>query len=546
MCLGMLLHEHTMPYEPSPYDEVPYRGTVGANSSPAHLRTCALWHHGPDPASDAYRLVELGCGDGANLLPLAYYSPDSTFVGIDYSHTELDRAREAAQSLGLNNVHFVLKDVRDLAPAGFAPCDYVIAHGLYSWVPKDAREAILAFCRHSLAPTGLAYISYNAQPGWGTRRLVRETLLRNPSVREAPLEEKAKRAIEAAARLLEDLPSRDYAHAVLLGEELERVRDGKPFYVYHEYIADVNEGFWLGDFVEDARSHGLEYVADAQFCRWEGHVPAELRDALARRGLDRVEQEETADLLGDRYFRASILCRADAPRTSSSHQDLVERFHIATSLSAVSDPFDLREGVVERFEGQGMVGENVPEVTLNAAITKAAVVLLAERWPAGMRLQELFDSAAALLTGHGCATPEGARSQLSDELTTLFEAGQVEFRWREPAYPAELPEYPRGHALARFEAEHREALTSLYHVPIPFEPEIRAMVHDLDGCRSHAEIRDDFGRERVDETLQVLQRWGFLDREPAAPMMYGAARRAFDTEAVGLKASVDEQEPPIS
>jgi hypothetical protein len=316
----------------SPCDAIPYLGTSAPNTSPSHLTVCSIWHHGPRPSLQHFRLAEIGCGDGANLLSLAFYDSESTFIGIDNSRAELDRAREGARRLGLENIRFVLKDVRDLGPTDFAPCDYVIAHGLYSWVPEEARHAILTFCWQSMTPSGLAYISYNAQPGWATRRLVRETLLRARSVQEAAIEDKAERAIEIASRLLEDMPSRDYAFAVLLAEELERVRDGKPGYVFHEYLAEVNEGFWLRDFVERARRNGLDYVADAQFGRWEGRVSAELKAALAKRDLDPIEQEEAADLLGNRYFRASILCRADAPRESTSHRKLLEEVHIATSL----------------------------------------------------------------------------------------------------------------------------------------------------------------------------------------------------------------------
>jgi ubiquinone/menaquinone biosynthesis C-methylase UbiE/methyltransferase-like protein len=483
---------------------------VVANTFPTYLSLCSLWHRGPDSSLQNSHCVELGCGDGANLLPLAFYNPDSAFVGIDSSRTEIDRARVASRCLGLENIHFVLRDVRDLKPTDVAPFDYVIAHGLYSWVPEDARDAILSFCRENLAPTGLAYISYNAQPGWAIRRLVRETLLRDRSVREAAVQDKAQKAIDLAARLLEDLPSRDYAHAVLLAEELERVRDGRPSYVFHEYLTEVNEGFWFRDFVERAQRYDLDYVADAQFCRWEGHVPAELKDALARRDLDPIEQEETADLLGDRYFRASILCRSDAPRASISQQELLEEIHIATSLSAESDPFDLTEGVVERFAGTGFTPNNEPEVTLNASITKAAIVLLSSRWPSGMRLQALFDQAANLLETHGCEVQRGAREQLSEELVTLFEAGQVDFRLKEPVYSAERSEYPQAHALARFEAEHREALTTPYHVPIPFEPEALALVPAMDGSRPRAELQQAFGQELVDQTVSVMARWGLL------------------------------------
>jgi len=496
-----------MAYGKSPYDTIPYRGTVVPNTSASHLAVCSLWHHGPRQPFRGFRLVELGCGDGTNLIALAFYDPESTFIGIDNSRAEIDQARESAKCLGLENIRFVLKDVRDLESADFAPSDYVIAHGLYSWVPEDARDAILAFCRQNLTPNGLAYISYNAQPGWAMRRLVRETLLRSRSVREAAIEHKAARASEVATQLLEDLPSRDYAFAVLLAEELERVRDGKPFYVFHEYLAEVNEGFWLRDFVERARRNGLEYVADAQFCRWEGHLPAELKIALAKRELDPIEQEEAADLLCDRYFHASILCRADAPRESTSHRELLEKVHLATSLHAKSDPFEFTEGVVERF-----FSVNGPEITLDASITKAAVLLLAAQWPAGMRLETLYQQAAKLLATHGCEVSAHARLQLTDELITLFEAGQIDLRLREPAYRKNVPEYPKIHALARFEIEHREALTTPFHLPLPFEPQALALLRAMNGDRSRTKLRREFGEELVEQTLEVVGRWGLLEQ----------------------------------
>ena len=496
----------------SPYDAIPYQGTVAQNTSPIHMALCSLWHQGPHPPFQRFHLIEIGCGDGANLLPLAFYDHESTFIGIDNSRAELDRARRGAKCLGLENIRFVLKDVRDLGPTDIAPCDYVIAHGLYSWVPEDAREAILNFCRQNLTPSGVAYISYNALPGWATRCLVRETLLRARSVREAAVEDKAQRAIEVANDLLEDMPSRDYAFAVLLAEELERVRDGKPGYVFHEYLAEVNEGFWFRDFVKRARRNGLEYVADAQFCRWEGHVSTELKAALAKRALDPIEQEDAADLLGNRYFRASILCRPDAPRESTSHRELLDEVHIATSLCAKSDPFEPTEGVVERF-----LSKDGTEVTLDASITKAAVVLLAAQWPTGMRLKTLYLKTSKLLAAHGCDVPTGARSQLADELMKLFEAGQIVLRLREPAYQTEISEYPQVHALARFEAEHRETLTTPYHLPLPFEPQALSLVRALDGFRSLPELGQVFGEELVGKTIKVLGRWGLMEWQSDSP-----------------------------
>lgn len=491
--------------DPSAYDVLPYPGVVARDTWPPHLDLCSLWHGGPTPSSSSRRVVELGCGNGTNLLPLAYYNPSFTFVGIDKAQAELERARAGACRLGLENISFVLHDVRDLSRSDVIPCDYLVAHGLYSWVPEDARQAILCYCGRALKPSGLAYISYNAQPGWAVRRLVRETLLRAPSVQKAVLADKAIRASEVATQLLEDLPSRNYAHAVQLAGELERVCNGDPCYVFHEYLASVNEGFWLRDVVESARGHGLEYVGDAQFCRWEGHVPSELKEALAKRDLNPIEQEEAADLLGDRYFRASVLCQADVPRCAVHRQNLLGQVYVATSLSADSDPFDIAEGVVERFTAAAGT-----EVTLDAAITKAAIVLLSSQWPRGMREAILYERAADLLTTHGCKVRPTARAQLKEELILLFETGQVEFRVHEPTRRTAAAGCFEAHALARFEAEHRNALTTPYHVPIPFSPEAMALVREMDGSRSHNELERAFGQHLVEQTLSVLERWGLL------------------------------------
>jgi len=364
------------------YDEVSYQGVVVPNSFPGHLALCSLWRRGPCSVTKKFSVTELGCGDGSNLLPLAFYSRASTFIGVDNSVAAIHCAEVGARYLGLDNIQFIQEDVRTLDHSGCKSSDYIIAHGLYSWVSEEARAAIWSFCRNNLAPSGLAYISYNAQPGWSMRKLVRETLLRARLVREVAVGYRAARAVEVAAQLLEDLPSRDYAFGALLAEELVRVKNGNLGYVFHEYLADHNEGFWLQDFVAHAQQHGLDYVTDAQDCRWEGQIPQTLRSLLSERDLNPIEQEEMGDLMCHRYFRASILCRSGALLQSTSHRDILETAFIATSLCADSDPFDLTEGVVETFSR-----EHGPGITLDVSITKAAIVLIAHQWPQGMRFE---------------------------------------------------------------------------------------------------------------------------------------------------------------
>ena len=194
---------------------------------------------------------------------------------------------------------------------------------------------------------------------------------------------------------------RDYAFAILLAEELERIRDGKPFYVFHEYLAEVNEGFWLRDF-----QWTMLVGAWLGLCSRRPVLPlgrtctTELEAALAKRDLDPIEQEEAADLLGNRYFRASILCRADAPRASTPHRELLEELHIATSLRAESDPFGLTEGVVEKFFCPG--GRRV---TWTRRSLRPQWCCWPPQWPRGMLLEALYQQASNMLAAHGCEVP---------------------------------------------------------------------------------------------------------------------------------------------
>jgi len=470
------------------YEVYAYKGVTIPYSAPAHLALCSQWSGGPAPRSDHFSVIELGCGDGGNLLPLAFYHPDCTFVGIDRSRSALDRAQEVADRLNLENVRLVCGDVRELSPTEFDCVDYVIAHGLYSWVPDDARYAILRFCRDALAPNGLAYISYNAQPGWSTRQIVRDTLRRSQSVREAAVAEKAAKAIEFATRLLEDLPASRFASTMVLGDELARVRDGQPWYVFHEYLTETNCGFWLRDFVEEARQSGLSYVVDAHFCRWEGYVPVELKKAVAKRRLDPIDEAETIDLMGHRYFHASILARPGYSRASVEHDELIAQAYFASSLQPQSETLSLDDG----------------------SIVKAAALVLGRVWPSAVRLDTLYQRSLSLLAEHNCVAPSDAFGQLLEAIKILFEAGQTDVRLSQPTYGTDVNGYPTAHALARWEAEVRDALTTPHHFTVRFDGDTMALVRSMDGSRSESELQQTFGEQFVRRTVSVLGRWGLL------------------------------------
>ena len=160
------------------YDEYLYDDYPFAETHPDWLSTLGvLFGLTPAPVTTC-RVLELGCGLGGNLVGMGVALPHSEFVGIDLSANQIAHGRATVEAIGLHNVHLHAMNVCDVDES-LGAFDYIICHGVYSWVPPDAQAAILRICRRQLAPHGIAYISYNVRPGWNLRSSLRDMLHRH-------------------------------------------------------------------------------------------------------------------------------------------------------------------------------------------------------------------------------------------------------------------------------------------------------------------------------------------------------------------------------
>lgn len=178
--------------EPVSYEDLLYEGVALPGTHPQHLALIGrLAGMEPAPANRC-RVLELGCGTGGNIVPMAYGLPGSEFTGIDLSPAEIDYAQGFADELGLKNLTLRQMDIRDVEASG-GEYDYIIAYGVYSWVPQDVQASLLRLCRKQLAPQGIALISYNVYPGWHMRMASRQMMMYH-SMRFPP-EERVREAL---------------------------------------------------------------------------------------------------------------------------------------------------------------------------------------------------------------------------------------------------------------------------------------------------------------------------------------------------------------
>jgi methyltransferase-like protein len=453
-------------------------------------------------------VLEIGCGDGGNLIPMALGLPASEFVGIDLAAQPVARGTAMARDLGAGNVRLWVHDVQAL-PENLGTFDYVIAHGVYSWIPPGPRDALLAACSSRLAPQGVAYVSYNAYPGSYLRDMARDVMLFH--VRH--LEDPAQRVGQARA-LMETIvaANADTPYARILREHVERLLAHRDWALFHDDLAAVNTPVYFHEFVEHAGVHGLQFLAEAELA--ESHlpdVPEAVAAALEALPDDVVLREQYMDFLRNRMFRQTLLCHAEASVSRTLGPDRLAGMWIDAAVTAETPT---------RFSGpRGSVLET-PDPLLQRALT-----ILGKSWPQAVRFEDLVDRARRALAP---SRPVAAdRLRLGDVLLRAAAGSLVELHVHPPRLARRAGERPVASPLARRQAAHgEEIVTSLRHRNVRVEDPLAAhLLTRLDGTRDRAALFADVREftapgvaappedelpEALDRALERLARLGLL------------------------------------
>jgi SAM-dependent methyltransferase len=396
-------------------------------------------------------MLEIGCGDACNLVPLAFEYPEGRFTGVDRAALPLAQGRDMAAKLGLANLELYDADLRDWKPDG--EFDYIIAHGFYSWVPVEIRDRLLELCAAALSPGGVAYVSYNTLPGGHLRRYVWD-LLKFHTRRAASPRIRIERAHEMA-RLVAALPVDDPGRAAIR-KEMENVLERGSEAIFHDDLSAINDPVYLMDFIGHAARHGLQYLGDAE------PVRDDVRD-LPWAVEDWLEARQYGDYLACRKFRESLLCRNQIPLDRVLSLD---RF-LALAAASRAQPVEPQPDGAQKFElPQGR------SLTTNHPLVKDVLCFLASRWPGSVSVSGLP------LGGY---PPEDA----ADMLMRLVEAEAIEFWQQPPRVATAIGERPAASPLARLQLSlGLTMVTNQRHQSIDLPDESgRALVSLLDGTR---------------------------------------------------------------
>ncbi|HEY3819815.1 MAG TPA: class I SAM-dependent methyltransferase [Polyangiaceae bacterium] len=443
-----------------PYDRLPYTDHAYAEAHPDRLATVARLCGWEAPGVGTARVLELGCGRGGNLLPMASALPDAVVTGVDRSRRQIDEARAIAATAGLKNTRFVEASFEELRDVG--PFDYVLAHGVASWVAPASRRALLATVAGALAPAGVAYVSFNVLPGWYERMAARDWW-------------RFERGADARASIgwLRDHVSPEKAdYRRRLDAVAARVSETDLAYFTHEYLADEHHPQLVGALLAEAADAGLAYLGDA--------IPAETAfelvdgEVLARaRAMGVAEAQQLVDFVRNTAFRRALFVRADeaAARrwrwTAELDAERLEGLRLASRLRPAGEP--AAGAHAERFDA-GDVSVQVEDATARRALRELALAA-----PRSLPFPELARRVDT-------RDPGALRRELFD---LWLATGALDLHVNEPDFTVAPGARPVACPVARWHAVHGGAVTNRWHHEVRLDDApLRRVLGLLDGARA--------------------------------------------------------------
>lgn len=462
------------------YDETQYESYAYAQTHPEHLYTMAKLFSVQAPDIKKARVLELGCATGGNLIPMAYNLPDSHFTGIDLSAKQIDDGQTFIKQLGLNNIELKHQSILDFDPSE-GKFDYIICHGIYSWVPEEVRAKIFSIFKNNLSDNGVAYISYNTMPGWCMVRSIRDMMLYHT----ANIQDPAQKAQQARALLhfiSEGLEGEKTSYAEFLRVEINLLKNQPDSYLLHDHLEEINTPVYFYEINEQAAKHGLNYLSDAQLVSmFVGNLPPQFSQEISK-VKSIVVAGQYMDFIRNQRFRATLFCHNKVQISRNLNASSVAHFHLkyAGARDRVMTEDDLKEGVEYKFKNAAIT------LSTSNAISKHAMKIIME----AKQPISYDDLIAQLSENTPVADTAQLKAHVNNELNLLrlILGGLITISSSPGNFVTQTNSKPKTTDLAIELSKNKNYVVNQRHEIVVLNPFERLFLQKLDGKNSKTDI----------------------------------------------------------
>lgn len=472
----------------SQYDQVPYTSHPFPQTAPEHLAAVAHLFGLKTPDVATCRVLELGCSSGGNLIPLAVRHPQARVLGLDLSGVQISQGQQRVSALGLDNLELRQADLGEIDIDALGEFDFIICHGVYSWVPEHVQDAILRICKHNLAPEGIAYVSYNTYPGWKAKEIVRDAMMLRGNPRDLPAERLS--FARGMIDFLQQVARKDSVLAKTLEESAPSLRNSQDYYLLHEYLEAFNAPCYFQQLLERAGAHGLSYLAEAEpSSMFINNYSKDIAEPLLKEcGHSQVLLEQYLDFVVNRTFRQTLLVH-ESRSTQVRYRLLPERYHALhfSALLPCLQEATRQDGSTQEYGVQGQA-----TVTTSQSAVKLAIDHLTAAWPCTVTYVELLAGVRAGL--QPASADDKSQALLDDLLEHLVTRGLAKYHLTrvEIAQATETPCLdPQVRNMARLSQNDTDASTfNPWHESVPLSTVERWLLPELDGSRDRKALAD--------------------------------------------------------
>ena len=311
------------------YDEAPYKSKTFYYTQPGRQQMVLKLLGFKTPDLETARVLEIGCSFGGNIIPFALENPKADVVGIDLSSVQIEEGNRIIESLGLENIRLIHQNVLEFDKK-LGKFDYIICHGVFSWVNEEVQRGILNVIKNHLTENGSAIVSYNTYPGWKNLEVARDVMLfRDEMLKNRGEQINEGNAVKYGRGAIEFL-----SQFSILNEKIKAgitdITEKDDYYILHEYFEENNKPMYLYDFSKMLLEHDLIHVVDSDLMKTFPNISEEIEQKLtAECGDDNIAKEQYYDFLLDRQFRVSVV----------THKANKEKINISKDIRIV----DLKE-----------------------------------------------------------------------------------------------------------------------------------------------------------------------------------------------------------
>ena len=471
------------------YDETPYISLPIPYTAPGNLRAVAKLYGISAPELRHARVLELGCAAGGNLLPFALAYPEAHVVGIDLAPQQIEAGKRAAEAVGAGNLHLHAMSLTEITP-DFGTFDYIICHGVFSWVPPEVRDAILRICRTNLAPEGLAFVSYNIYPGWKASDVIRDAMMLN-SFGAQTAHERLARAKDMLELIENGLWENNPLQSALQ-HTARKLRGQSDHYLLHEYLEAINTPCYFLEFAAAAQQAGLTYLTDAEpQLSFPSTYSSKVAQGLSGLAVNagREMREQYLDFAIGRSFRKSLLIQTERAGAILDQPvgSAFESMFLAADLLPLPAPVGAPPGQRQYRTASGTT------LTSSDPLAHTLMDLLSESWPASVPFKAIRDAAS---TNTPTATVEEITTALLAHIIALVQSSSLHYRLELSSYqtPQSKPELIAGALKLLSEATRpgcQVSMHNLWHqgLTAPDDALSRHIMNMMDGTRTTPELR---------------------------------------------------------